>query len=43
MDTNMTFPVRLDTPSPAMTREQMLTDTNDILEDYAQDYKKMSE
>lgn len=37
------FPVRLDTPSPAMTREQMLTDTNDILEDYAQDYKKMSE
>lgn len=39
----MPFPVRLDTPSPAMTREQILTDTDDILEDYAQDYKKMYE
>lgn len=39
----MPFPVRLDTLSPAMTREQMLTDTDDILEDYAQDYEKMAE
>lgn len=39
----MPFPVRLDTLSPAMTREQILTDTDDILEDYAQDYKKMAE
>lgn len=27
----MPFPVRLDTPSPAMTREQMLADTDGIL------------
>lgn len=40
---DMPFPVRLDTLSPAMTREQILTDTDDILEDYAQDYKKMAE
>ena len=39
----MPFPVRLDTPSPAMTREQMLADTDDILDDYAQDYKNMAE
>lgn len=39
----MPFPVRLDTLSPAMTREQILTDTDDILEDYAQNYKKMAE
>lgn len=39
----MPFPVRPDTPSPTMTREQMLADTDDILGDYAQDYKKMSE
>lgn len=39
----MPFPVRLETPAPEMTREQMLADTNDILDDYAQDYKKMSE
>lgn len=39
----MPFPVRLDTLSPAMTREQILTDTDDILEDYAQDYKKIAE
>ena len=39
----MPFPVRLDTASPTMTRKQMLTDTDDILDDYAQDYKKMSE
>lgn len=38
----MPFPVRLDTSSPAMTREQILTDTDDILEDYAQDHKKMA-
>lgn len=39
----MPFPVRLETPAPEMTREQMLADIGDILDDYAQDYKKMSE
>ena len=39
----MPFPVRLEIPALVITREQMLTDTDDILEDYAQDYKKMSE
>ncbi|HJA48923.1 MAG TPA: type II toxin-antitoxin system RelB/DinJ family antitoxin [Candidatus Agathobaculum intestinipullorum] len=39
----MPFPVRLETPAPEMTREQMLADTDDILDDYAQDYEKMSE
>ena len=39
----MPFPVRLDTLSPAMTREQMLTDADAVLEDFAQDYKKMAE
>lgn len=39
----MPFPVRLETPAPEMTREQMLANTDDILDDYAQDYEKMSE
>ena len=39
----MPFPVRLDTSSSAMTREQMLTDADAVLEDFAQDYKKMAE
>lgn len=39
----MPFPVRLDTSSSAMTREQILTDTDDILDDYVQDCKKMYE
>lgn len=39
----MPFPVRLETPAPEMTREQMLADIDDIVDDYAQDYKKMSE
>ena len=39
----MPFPVRLDTLSPAITREQMLTDADAVLEDFAQDYKKMAE
>lgn len=30
------------TPATEMTREQMLADTDDILDDYAQDYEKMS-
>lgn len=40
---SMPFPVRLDASSPAMTWEHMLTDADDFLEDYAQDYKKMAE
>lgn len=39
----MPFPIRLETPAPEMTREQMLADIDDILNDYSQDYKKMSE
>ena len=39
----MPFAVRLETPAPVMTRKQMLADTDDILEDCAQDYKKMAE
>lgn len=39
----MPFPIWLETPAPEMTREQMLADTDDILNDYSQDYKKMSE
>ncbi|WP_164510363.1 hypothetical protein [Agathobaculum sp. Marseille-P7918] len=31
------------TPATEITREQMRADTADILDDYAQDYKKMSE
>ena len=31
------------TPSTEITREQMLVDADNILDDYAQDYKKMSE
>lgn len=39
----MPFPVRLEHPATEITREQMLADTADILDDYAQDYKKMFE
>lgn len=39
----MSFPVRLDASSPVITREQMLNDTDDILENFAQDSKKMGE
>lgn len=31
------------TPATELTREQMLVDADNILDDYAQDYKKMSE
>ncbi len=39
----MPFPVRLETPATEITREQMLADADNILDDYAQDYEKMSE
>lgn len=39
----MPFPVRLEPPATEITWEQMLADTDDILDDYAQDYEKMSE
>lgn len=39
----MPFPVRLETPATEITREQMLADTDNILNDYAQAYEKMSE
>lgn len=37
------FPVRLETPATEIAQEQMLADADDILNDYAQDYKKMAE
>lgn len=39
----MPFPVGLEPSATEITREQILADTDDILNDYAQDYKKMSE
>ena len=39
----MPFPVRLEPSTTEITREQMLADTADILDDYAKDYKKMAE
>lgn len=39
----MPFPVRLEPQATEITREQMLADTADILDNYAQDYEKMSE
>ena len=39
----MPFPIQLETLTTEITQEQMLADTDDILDDYAQDYKKMSE
>lgn len=39
----MPFPVQLETPATEITQEQILADEDDILDDYAQDYKKMAE
>lgn len=39
----MPFPVQLETPATEITQEQILADADDILDDYAQDYKKMAE
>lgn len=39
----MPFPVRLEHPATEITQEQMLADADDILDDYAQDYKKSAE
>ena len=39
----MPFAVKLDSPSPTVTRAQMLSDADDILSDFAQDYKRMAE
>lgn len=39
----MPFPVQLETLATEITQEQMLADADDILDDYAQDYKKMAE
>lgn len=39
----MPFPVQLETLTTEITQEQMLADADDILDDYAQDYKKMAE
>lgn len=39
----MPFSVKLDAPSSTVTRAQMLSDADDILSDFAQDYKRMAE
>lgn len=39
----MPFAVKLDAPSPMVTHSQMLTDADDILSDFAEDYKRMAE
>ena len=39
----MPFPVRLEPSATEVTREHMLADADNILDDYAQDYEKMSE
>ena len=39
----MPFAVKLDSPSATVTRAQMLSDADDILSDFAQDYKRMAE
>ena len=39
----MPFAVKLDAPSPMVTRSQMLADADDILSEFAEDYKRMAE
>lgn len=39
----MPFAIKLDSPSSTVTRAQMLSDADDILSDFAQDYKRMAE
>lgn len=39
----MPFAVKLDSPSSTVTRAQMLSDADDILSNFAQDYKRMAE
>ena len=37
------FAVKLDAPSTMVTRSQMLADADDILSEFAEEYKKMAE
>lgn len=39
----MPFAVKLDAPSTMVTRSQMLADADDILSEFAEEYKKMAE
>ena len=43
MDTNTPFPTMLQKPTDSLTKEQILTDADQLLTDFAHDYKKMSE
>lgn len=43
MDTNMTLLVTIQEPENAVTREKMLSDTEQLLSDFAVDYKRMAE
>ena len=43
MDTNMTLPVTIQEPEPAVTREKMQSDADEILSTFASDYKRMAE
>ena len=43
MDANMTFPVTIQEPEPAVTRERMQSDADEMLSAFASDYKRMAE
>ncbi len=43
MDTNITFPVTIQEPEPAVTYEKMLSDADEMLSVFSADYKRMAE
>ena len=43
MDTNMTLPVTIQEPEPAVTREKMQSDVDEMLSAFSADYKRMAE
>lgn len=43
MDTNTPFPITPQEPTDSLTKEQILVDADQILTNFADDYKKMSE
>lgn len=43
MDTNTSFPITLQELTDFLSKEQILTATDQILTDFAHDYKKISE
>ena len=43
MDTNITLPVTIQEPGPAVTRENMQSDVDEMLSAFSADYKRMAE